>query len=129
MAAEPQTSTSSVPDAGQDAAPAGLDARYEHLRHAVLHDRARAFPLGLGLLIANGVTAWQRLATHLTGTTGADTTTDTTAGPVTGPVVFDQSRRWCPTGRAGPPPGLQSQAVSAQLVHALAGLAVALTGT
>jgi hypothetical protein len=129
VAAEPQTSTSSVPDACQDAAPAGLDARYEHLRHAVLHDRARAFPLGLGLLIAQGVTAWQRLATHLTATTGADTTTDTTAGPVTRPVVFDQSRRSCQTGPAGQPPGLQPQAVSAQLVHALAGLAVALTGT
>src|SRR5206468_10568085 len=52
-----------APDAGQDAAPAGLDARYEHLRHAVLHDRARAFPLGLAVLIGKGVAACQRLAT------------------------------------------------------------------
>jgi hypothetical protein len=55
-----------VAEAGQDtAAPAGLDARYEHLRHAVLHDRARAFPLGLGVLTARGVTAWARLLTRV----------------------------------------------------------------
>ena len=107
-----------MPDAGQDAAPAGLDARYEQLRHAVLHDRARAFPLGLGVLIAKGVTAWQRLAAHLTGTT-----------TVSRPVVSDQARRSSQTNPAGQPPAPLPQAVSAQLVHALAGLAVALTGT
>ena len=47
-AAEPGTR----PDAGQDHVPGGgLDARYEHLRHAALHARAEAFPLGLGVLI------------------------------------------------------------------------------
>jgi len=47
-------------DAGQDSAPgSGLDARYEQLRHAALHARAEAFPLGLGVLTSKGVTAWQ----------------------------------------------------------------------
>jgi hypothetical protein len=46
------------PDAGQDTAPGGgLDARYEQLRHAALHARATAFPLGLGGLTGKGVTA------------------------------------------------------------------------
>jgi hypothetical protein len=48
------------PDAGQDRAPgSGLDARYEQLRHAALHARAEAFPLGLGVLTGKGVTAWR----------------------------------------------------------------------
>jgi len=34
-----------------------LDARYEQLRHAALHARATAFPLGLGVLTSKGVTA------------------------------------------------------------------------
>jgi hypothetical protein len=122
-AAEPGGPPSSVPGAGQDAAPAGLDARYEHLRHAVLHDRARAFPLGLGVLVAKGVTAWQRLLTHLTGTpTGACTGTGTGTG------ASDQTR----SPQAGPAAPAQAplpQEVSTQLIHALAGLAVALTGT
>ncbi len=47
-------------DAGQDSAPGGgLDARYEQLRHAALHARAEAFPLGLGVLASKGVTAWR----------------------------------------------------------------------
>ena len=47
-------------DAGRDSAPGGvLDARYEHLRHAALHARATAFPLGLGVLASKGVTAWR----------------------------------------------------------------------
>jgi len=38
-------------DAGQDSAPGrGLDPRYEQLRHAALHARAEAFPLGIGVL-------------------------------------------------------------------------------
>jgi hypothetical protein len=60
------------PDAGQDNAPGGaLDARYEQLRHAALHARAEAFPLGLGVLTSKGVTAWRhalaRLAPATTG--------------------------------------------------------------
>ena len=55
-AAEPGTSL----DAGQDSAPGGvLDARYEQLRHAALHARGEAFPLGLGVLTCKGVTAWR----------------------------------------------------------------------
>ena len=55
-AAEPGTRL----DAGQDSAPGGgLDARYEQLRHAALHTRAEAFPLGLGVLARGGVTAWR----------------------------------------------------------------------
>jgi len=56
-AAEPGT----CPDAGQVTAPGtGLDARYEQLRHAALHARAEAFPLGLGVLTGKGVTTWRR---------------------------------------------------------------------
>jgi hypothetical protein len=55
------------PDAGQDTAPgSGLDARYEHLRHAALHARAEAFPLGLGMLTGKGVTAWRHALAGLT---------------------------------------------------------------
>jgi hypothetical protein len=43
----------------------GLDARYEQLRHASLHARAQAFPLGLGVLAGKGVTAWQRALASL----------------------------------------------------------------
>jgi len=62
-AAEPGTSL----DAGQDSAPGGgLDARYEQLRHAALHTRAEAFPLGLGVLARGGVTAWRHALAGLT---------------------------------------------------------------
>ena len=99
-------------EAGQDvAAPAGLDARYEHLRHAALHERAHAFPLGLGLLIAKGVTAWRRALTLLTAPTPSPAP-DTTS----------------PQARPGPPDPIPSP-MATQLVHALAGLAVALAGT
>jgi len=48
------------PDAGQVTAPCGgLDARYEQLRHAALHARAEAFPLGFGVLTRGGVTVWR----------------------------------------------------------------------
>ena len=61
-AAEPGTSL----DAGQDSAPGGgLDARYEQLRHAALHARAEAFPLGLGVLTRRGVTAWRQALASL----------------------------------------------------------------
>ena len=43
----------------------GLDARYEQLRHAALHARAEAFPLGLGVLTGQGVTAWRRALAEL----------------------------------------------------------------
>jgi hypothetical protein len=54
------------PDAGQVTAPgSGLDARYEQLRHAALHARGQAFPLGFGVLTGKGVTAWQRALASL----------------------------------------------------------------
>ncbi len=53
-------------DAGQARAPGGgLDARYEQLRHAALHARGEAFPLGLGVLAGKGVTVWQRTLASL----------------------------------------------------------------
>jgi hypothetical protein len=53
-------------DAGQPTAPGGgLDARYEQLRHAALHTRGEAFPLGLGVLACKGVIAWQRALASL----------------------------------------------------------------
>ncbi len=61
-AAEPGTR----PDAGQDHVPGGgLDARDEQLRHAALHARAEAFPLGLGVLTRRGVTAWRQALASL----------------------------------------------------------------
>jgi hypothetical protein len=47
------------------AAGRGLDAHYEQLRHAALHHRAQAFPLGLGVLSGNGVIAWHRVVADL----------------------------------------------------------------
>jgi hypothetical protein len=107
-AAEPGTSL----DAGQDSAPGGvLDARYEQLRHAALHARAEAFPLGLGALTRSGVTAWRQA---LAGLTSAR-----------------QQGRAAPAFR---PPGTQPAPasglpvpVAAELISALA--AVALAGT
>jgi len=82
-----------------------LDARYEHLRHAALHARAEAFPLGLGVLTSKGVTAWQH------------------ALPVPVPVA---------TGRAAPAarPAEVPAPVAAELISALAAvvLAGAITG-
>jgi hypothetical protein len=67
------------PDAGQDTAPGGgLDARYEQLRHAALHARATAFPLGLGVLTGKGVTAWRHA---LAGLAPAASPTAQLAGP------------------------------------------------
>jgi len=100
-AAEPGTSL----DAGQDSAPGGgLDARYEQLRHAALHTRAEAFPLGLGVLARGGVTAWRHALAGLAPAGGA-----TTAPPGTGPA---------PSARLPVP-------VAAELISALAAVALA----
>lgn len=60
------------PDAGQ-APGTGRDARYEHLRHAALHTRAEAFPLGLAVLTRQGLTAWTRALAELTPSTAPTT--------------------------------------------------------
>jgi len=97
------------PEAGQVTAPGGvLDARYEQLRHAALHARAQAFPLGLGVLTRSGVTAWQRALASL-------------AVPQPAPAV-----RLPGAAPAGPPPTPPAP-VAAELISALA--AVALAGT
>ena len=98
-------------DAGQVTAPGGvLDARYEQLRHAALHARAEAFPLGLGVLTSKGVTAWRHALAGL-----APAATGTAAPP--GPP---------PGTRPAPAAGLPAP-VAAGLINALA--AVALAGT
>jgi hypothetical protein len=83
-----------------------LDARYEQLRHAALHARAEAFPLGLGVLTGSGVTAWQRALASL-------------AAP--------QAPPGRPPGAAPAHPAALPAAVAAELISALA--AVALAGT
>jgi hypothetical protein len=55
----------------EPASGAVLDDGYEQLREAALHARAEAFPLGLGVLTARGVTAWRRAVTSLTPGTPA----------------------------------------------------------
>ena len=104
-AAEPGTSL----DAGQDSAPGGgLDARYEQLRHAALHARGQAFPLGLGVLTHSGVTAWQRALASL-------------AVPQPGPPGRPPGA--APASQPAPLPA----PAAAELISALA--AVALAGT
>ena len=87
----------------------GLDARYEQLRHAALHARASAFPLGLGVLTGKGVTAWRRALACLT---------------CTAPPGHRHRAAPQPGAAAGPLPG----PVAAELVHVLAAVAVALAG-
>lgn len=63
-------------DRGQAHAPAaGSDARYEHLRHAALHARAEAFPLGLAVLTRQGLTAWTHALAEFPPAPTAATTT------------------------------------------------------
>jgi hypothetical protein len=96
------------PDAGQARAPGGgLDARYEELRHAALHARAQAFPLGFGVLAGKGATAWQRALASLAVPQPAP------AGRLPGPAPAQPARLPAP--------------VAAELISALA--AVALAGT
>jgi hypothetical protein len=106
-AAEPENR----PDAGQDSAPGGgLDARYEQLRHAALHARAEAFPLGLGVLTRGGVTAWRHALAGLTP--------PGTAAPAVPPPG---------THHPTPPAGLPAP-VAAQLISVLAAVALAAAG-
>jgi len=89
-----------------------LDGRYEQLRHAALHSRASAFPLGLGVLTGRGVTAWCRVLAHLAGAAVPDT-----AEPASGANARIQA------------PVPLPEPAAAKLVHALAAVAVALAGT
>ena len=58
----PRSATPTRDTPGADPATGrGLNAHYEQLRHAALHHRAQAFPLGLGVLRGNGVIAWHRV--------------------------------------------------------------------
>ena len=99
------------PDAGQDSVPGGgLDARYEQLRHAALHARAEAFPLGLGLLTRGGVTAWRHALASLTP-----------AGPAA-------PARRPPGARPAPATDLPAP-VAAELVNVLAAVALAAATT
>lgn len=121
-AAEPDRHDDRRPDARQASAPgrepdARLDARYEQLRHAALHARARAFPLGFGVLIGKGVTAWRRLVSRLAHPVDRDTSPATSASADT--AAGDTGRS---SGRCELP-----AALTAELINALA--AVALGGT
>ena len=87
------------------------DARYEQLRHAALHARAEAFPLGLGVLTSSGVTAWRHALAGLTSARQQDRAAPAFRLPGTQPA---------------PASGLPVP-VAAELISALA--AVALAGT
>ena len=75
----------------------GLDARYEQLRHAALHARAEAFPLGLGVLTGKGVTAWRHALASL-APAGPGTTAPGAGRPAPAPPRPPGSRpRWPPS--------------------------------
>ena len=100
------------PDAGQVTAPCGgLDARYEQLRHAALHARAEAFPLGFGVLTGKGVTAWRHALAGLTPTGPG------TAAPACQPPGTHPARA---AGLPAP--------VAAELINVLAAVALAAAG-
>jgi hypothetical protein len=100
-------------DAGQDSAPGGgLDARYEQLRHAALHARGAAFPLGLGVLARGGVTAWRHALAGL-----APAAKDTPAPP-----------GQLPGARPGRNGGLPVP-LAAELISALAAVTLAAAGS
>jgi hypothetical protein len=99
-------------DAGQVTAPSGgLDARYEQLRHAALHTRAEAFPLGLGVLTGKGVTAWRHALACL--------------APA-GPGMPAPACQLPGTHRA--PPAALPAPVAAELINALAAVTLAAAG-
>jgi hypothetical protein len=100
------------PEAGQDSAlGGGLDARYEQLRHAALHARAEAFPLGLGVLTSKGVTAWRHALASLTPA-GQGPAAPASQAPGTRPVQA-----------AGLPAPVAAELISALAAVTLAGAA------
>ncbi|MBW0011009.1 MAG: hypothetical protein JO063_13000 [Pseudonocardiales bacterium] len=88
------------------------------MRHAALHARARAFPLGLGVLIGKGVTAWRRVLACLAHSRDRDASPATRAQATT-PCADDTGRS---PGRCELP-----VALTAELINVLA--AVVLSGT
>ena len=106
-----------MPARADPVAGSGLDVHYEQLRHAALHHRAEAFPLGLGVLASNGVIAWHRVVAHLTPTIRrhsppGDTTTATGAGQLAGQLA----------GRWTPPVEVTGEEVTGELVSILAAM-------
>jgi hypothetical protein len=85
-----------------------LDARYEQLRHAALHARATAFPLGLGVLTAKGVTAWRHALAALAPVTAARTAPAVRPAPIPAPVTAELISALAAVALAGtitgPPP-------------------------
>jgi hypothetical protein len=77
------------------------------LRHAALHARAEAFPLGLGVLAGKGVTAWQRALASLAPATPA--------APAASPA------RPQPASGAPLPAGLAAELISVLAALALPG--------
>jgi hypothetical protein len=80
-----------------------LDARYEQLRHAALHARAEAFPLGFAVLTRRGVTGWRHALATLS--------------PTTRPLTPAAAPAATPAALPGP--------IAAELVNALAAVALA----
>jgi len=76
------------------------------LRHAALHARAEAFPLGLGVLTGMGVTAWRHALASVAPAAPARPATLSPASP-----------------QAAAMPALPAR-LAAELIHALAGLAL-----
>ena len=77
------------------------------MRHAALHARAEAFPLGLGVLTGKGVTAWRHALASVAPAA-------LPARPATFPPASPQ---------AAAMPALPAR-LAAELIHALAGLAL-----
>ena len=74
----------------------GLAARYEQLRHAALHSRGEAFPLGLGVLAGKGVIAWQRTVAGLAPAAPLPARRARPPGPAGAPSPPISSARWPP---------------------------------
>jgi hypothetical protein len=103
LPAHPSPGPADAPPGAGQALPGGPDARYEHLRHAALHARAEAFPLGLAVLTRRGLTAWTRALAELTPTPTA------------------------PARRPADPPTPSCAALTRELVNILAALTLAST--
>src|SRR5205823_408053 len=98
-----------------------LDVDYEQLRHAALHQRGQAFGLGFAALRRGGVTAWRRAVAALGGSGPGNRLPAPESEP-----AHPRSPTPRPPAPASPPAGLPA-AVTSELVHLLA--AVALAGT